>query len=300
MGQLIIIPQGDGAGQKILGEDVIAYYPFEEIEDFNKVIDYAKNFNGETEATERVNGYLLQGLPVEKDSSKNLEIDKVLDEIPSTLQFSIEFYLSLTERIKTGEHRTYTLFSKQWASGMKLYVYFVSRLESLQLHIAYCYIDKIGEIREEKAITTISNGYVKENEYHRFVIQLSLNEKGYSSYGVKLNNYEASTKTMRVVDIPKNLSLTPKIIGGDLTNMKFCSDDKSIPIVVDGLPFPSSDRYGIDGVLDEVIIRRNLIEPFNYKYFLEVEIEGKGKVVINPDEIGYNEGDEVILEAIPD
>lgn len=301
MGQIIITPQGEaGAKGIIIGDDVIAYYPFEETEELTVVIDHAKNFNGETKQAERTEGYLFQGLPVLEEGAKNFEIDKVLDEIPSTLNFSIEFWLNLSKRIKTGEHRTYTVFSKQWASGMKLYAYFVSRLESLQLHIAYCYISKEGIEREERAKVVISQGYVKENEWHRFVIQLSLKESGYSSYGVKMNTFEASTKTMRVVDIPVNLALSPRIIGGDETNMKFCTNEPNIPIIVDGLPFPSSDRYGIEGILDEVIIRRNLVSAFNYKYFLNIEIEGKGRVEIDPEQIGYNDGDEVELEAIPD
>lgn len=301
MGQIIIIPQGEaGAKGIVIGEDVIAYYPFEETENFDVVRDVINNFNGTTARLERKPGYLLQGLPVIRSGDKNFEIDKVLDEIPSTLNFSIEFWLNPAERIKTGEHRTYTVFSKQWVSGMRLYAYFVSRLESLQLHIAYSYIDKSGETRDERAMVTVAQGYVKESEWHRFIMQLSLNESGYSSYGVKMDGYEASTKTMRVVDIPINIALSPRILGGDLTNMKFCTNEPSIPIIVDGLPFPSSDRFGIGGILDEVIVRRNLIVPFDYRYFLSIEVDGKGRVVVDPDEIGFEEGDEVELEAIPD
>ena len=54
MAQLIVIPQGkSGPLGTAIGEDVIAYYPFEETENFGTVIDEKNNFNGSTSATGR-------------------------------------------------------------------------------------------------------------------------------------------------------------------------------------------------------------------------------------------------------
>ena len=97
MGQLIIIPQVQaGAIGTIIGEDVIAYYPFEEIDNLKIIKDCKHNFYGETAIDSRVEGYLLQGLPVIKTGTKNFEVNKVQDEIPATKKFSVELWFNLS------------------------------------------------------------------------------------------------------------------------------------------------------------------------------------------------------------
>ena len=308
MGQLIIVPQG-AAGEKgiSIGEDVIAYYPFEETADLGTVLDNKNNFNGETARLERVAGYLLNGLPVIKTGTKNFEVDKVLDEIPSTKKFSVEFWFNPSERIGVGEHRTYTIFSKQWTSGMKLFAYFVSRLESLQLHIAYEYIDITGTTRQESTYVTIPSGYVLPDTWHRFVVQLDLRdgtdttgEAWYSKYGVYYDSLYAVADTDYFVNVPQNFALTPVIIGGDTANLKLAANDSTIDIIVDGLPFASSARYGLEGILDEVIIRRNLVEALHgttERPRLTITVLGDGIATKDPDQESYLAGDEVEVEG---
>ncbi len=316
MAQLIIIPQGQaGAKGVIIGEDVIAYYPFEEVDNFKVVKDCKNNFDGETARDSRVEGYLLQGLPVIKTGTKNFEVNKVLDEIPSTKKFSIEFWFNSSEKITVGEHRTYTIFSKQWTSGMRLYAYFISRLESLQLHVCFEYKDIESVARTESAYITIPQGYILDGRWHRFVIQLDLRdgtdtagEAWYSKYGVYYITYAgemyyACRDTEHFLDVPVNTALEPVIIGGDLTNFKLATNDNTIPIIADGLPFSSSDRYGIEGTVDEVIIRRVLREEFygcTERPRLYIIILGAGTVTTSPAQVSYLPDDTVTLTAIPE
>jgi hypothetical protein len=311
MAKLIIIPQGmAGALGITIGQDVIAYYPFEETADFATVIDYVNNFNGTTLATQRVAGYLNLGLPITKSATKNFEVDKVLDEVPSTKKFCIEFWAKLSEEIRIGEHRTHTIFSKQWTSGMKLFAYFVCRLETLQLHIEYTYLDITGTARTETTYVTIAEGIVPIDVWHKFTIQLDLRdgfdttgEAWYSKYGVYYNDYYAVADTLYFVNIPQSFALTPVIIGGDLANLKIATNDSVIDIIVDNLPFASSNRYGIEGVLDEAIVRRNLQKALTgttERPRLYIINLGSGVVVKDPEQVSYLPEDTVELTATPD
>lgn len=308
MGNLIIVPQGQAGALGIdIGEDVIAYYPFEETENYGIVLDNRNNFNGTTAAIARATGYLRNGLPVIKSGADNLSVNKVLDELPSTKKFSAEFWFNPSERIKVGEHRTYTIFSKQWTSGMKLFAYFVSRMESLQLHIAYEYIDITGTTRQESAYVTIPSGYVLPDTWHRFVVQLDMRdgfdttgEAWYSKYGVYYDTLYAVADTLYFVNIPQNFALTPVIIGGDSANLEVATSDDTIPLIVDGLPFASSDRYGLEGTLDELIIRRNLIYAMHgttERPRLTIVVLGDGVATKNPDQTSYLTGDIVEVEG---
>jgi len=311
MPKLIIVPQGE-VGKKgiVLGQDVIAYFPFEEIEELGICVDNTNNFNGETAQLERVAGYVKQGLPVLKSGIKNFEVDMVLDEVPSTKKFSVEFWLKLDEEIKIGEHRTHTIFSKQWTSGMRLFAYFISRLESLQLHIEYTYIDITGTTRTEQTYVTIEEGIVPKDIWLNFVIQLDLRdgtdttgEAWYSKYGVYYNSYYAVADTLYFVNIPQNFALTPVVIGGDLANLKMCVNDPAIDIVVDNLPFPSTSRYGIGGVLDEVIIKRSLVRELygtTERPRLTIVILGEGVATKDPDQDSYSKNEEVEVEGFAD
>lgn len=311
MAKLIIVPQGqaDALGIQI-GADVIAYYPFEETETLTTCLDNVNNFDGETASNTRVPGYLKLGLPVTKSATKNFEVNKVLDEIPSTKKFCVQFWAKLDEEIKVGEHRTHTIFSKQWTSGQRLFAYFISRLETLQLHIEYTYIDTTSTTRTETTYTTINEGAIATGTWHSFAIQLDLRdgtdtngEAWYSKYGVYFNDYYAVADTDYFVSIPESFSLTPTIIGGDLANLKLATNDATIDIIVDNLPFASSSRYGLEGVLDEVIIRRNLLyEMYGTTerprlYVIEI---GDGEITKDPEQTSYLPEDEVEVTATPD
>ena len=315
MGQLIIIPSGQAGALGIeIGEDVIAYYPFEEVDNLKIIKDCKHNFDGETARDSRVEGYVLQGLPVIKTGTKNFEVNKVLDEIPATKKFSVELWFNLSEKIVVGEHRTYTILSKQWTSGMRLYAYFISRLESVQLHICFEYKDIDAVSRTESTYVTIPQGYVLDGKWHRCVVQLDLRdgtdttgEAWYSKFGVYfITNagvmYYACKDTEYFLNIPMNFALEPQVIGGDLTNFKLATNDSTIPIIVDGLPFSSSDRYGLEGIIDEVIIRQVLKEELygcTERPRLYVVILGPGTVIKEPEQTSYLPNNIVTLTAIP-
>lgn len=389
MGQLIIIPgRGETTQNLPVPEDIIAYYRFEEAEDQSIAIDWAKNFDGTTPEKKRTTGYINNGLPTFKDK-KNFNINMLLDEIPSSLTFTVEFFLKLNQEFETGEHGTYTLFSKQWASGMRLYAYFITRLETIQFHLAFAYLvkdtegdtvqvkgatdnslnangiyRKISDILYQHAVysdwriyfdnsnskwniqnkvddewithfistdetieggfTTTENGagtveitlaqeiidiiqiddvVIPADRFIKYDIMLKLQENLPSSFGVRIGDYyEESKLTTDVVDIPINTEIDPVLIGGDLSDVKFCENDPTIPYIVDGNPLPSSYRYGIDGILDEVKVWRTLQYPVEtlQPFTLTVEIAGNGSVDIDPEKDEYKWKEEVELTAIPD
>ena len=310
MAILIITPQySSGIAGVPIGSDVIAYYPLNETENFTKVFDVANNFHGTTAATSRVTGYDKYGLPLSKSGSGNFVIDKVLDEIPATKKFTIEFWLKLTEEIRTGEHRTYSFFSKSWTSGMRLFAYFVCRLESLQLHFEYHYLDVNAQLRKERKYVTIEEGIIPANIWHKVYIQLDLRdgtqtntEAWYSKYGIFFGDYYICSDTQYFVNIPMNFALTPVVIGGDEANLVIGDSNSAIEVAELGLPFPSSNRYGIDGVLDEVIIRKTLINEMigtTERPRLYVVKWGDGEVVKNPDQISYLPEDDIELTSEP-
>lgn len=140
MGQQIIIPnKGTVTTQAHLPSDLIAYYRFEELDDLGTAIDWAMNFDAVVADERTTEGKVGQGLICEQ-GRVNFHDNQTLDEIPSSLAFTVEFWVKLEEAIKRGEHSTRTLFSKQWASGMKLFAYIVTRLETLRLHTNLSYL----------------------------------------------------------------------------------------------------------------------------------------------------------------
>lgn len=306
MPQLIINPEKGGQViSEALPEDLIAYYKFEETEDLSIAIDSKMNFNGTTPATHnnvssRVEGKVGQGLLCKKNSTvDNFMVNKVLDEIPVSLKFTVSFWIKLLEDIRKGEHRSYAIFSKQWTTGMKLWAYVISRLETIQLHICFEYTDTEGIKRTERAEYTIPQGIIQKDVWQKIYIELWLLENWYSKFGIYWGDWKAYKDTDYFVDIPRNTNLSPDIIGGDETNLRIATNDNTIPIIVDNLPFASSDRYGLDCIIDEVMIFSTLKKPLygTLPPRLYLTVSGDGTVDINPDKEEYTEDENVTLTA---
>lgn len=139
----IIVPSvpGEPVAPGALADDLIAFYRFEELEGARSVaLDWKHNFHAVVPAERVPGGYVGQGLPAKADRA-NFRANMLLDELPSSLKISVEFWLRLTQELRRGEHGTYTLFSKQWASGMKLYAFFITRLETLLLGVTFGYLN---------------------------------------------------------------------------------------------------------------------------------------------------------------
>jgi len=389
MGQLIIVPGAGASIASAISDDVIAWYKFEETADLAVAIDSKLNFDGVTAATHnelpsRTTGYLGNGLVVARDAASNFYANMLLDEIPSTQKFTIEFRLKLTEEITRGEHATYTLFSKQWASGMKLYSYLVARLESVYLKLVLCYVNSDAaapavqvtgceldsmeanglyyknsavkythsvrpewtivynsdesrwEIRNDATVhfykanpitgtfttsedgsgTAVGTGVIERTEeveinvgdlaadvWHQVFFQLELLDDYLSRFGVWFDAESDIAETEFVVDIPRNAGILPELLGGDSTNFTMAKNDNTIPYIVDGYPFPSSHRYGLDAVVDELIVYRQLRKPFTGTHSrptLTVTVEGLGAVTVDPAKADYDHLESVELTAVPD
>lgn len=384
MGLNVIIPnKGTITTHEVLPSDLIAYYRFEEPEgERDKALDWAMNFDAVTRP-QRGEGYLAQGLLCDKESV-NFSDTMVLDEIPSTQEFTVEFWVKFLEELKRGEHGTYTLFSKQWASGMKMYAYIVTRLESLRLHLNLSYLvssgDSIGitgatwgslnanglyyktsdilyrhslnpewqivldegvwkiqkdvegewithftrdtDVAGDYAATAYGSGDVSAaavtevndiidipltsglpvDEWMKCYIVAHFEPTTPTGFGIWLGDYSSKGITSEIVDLPVNVNVDPQLIGGDNAPLMLGSNDSTIPYIVDGHPFPSSHRHGIEAVIDEVKIWRGMQKPapITHPPTLSVVVEGLGEVEKNPDKEEYNFNEEVILTAIPE
>jgi len=308
MPQLILVPGAWAGGTPPpISDDIIAWYRFEETEALTVALDSKMNFHG-TAPDARIAGYRGLGIHADK-SAVSFSVNRVLDEIPSTLKLSVEFWARLSEDLRKGEHGTHTIFSKQWRSGMMLFAYFLSRLEALQLHVAFSYLDVDGAVRTESTYTDIAAGVIPADEWTRVTVQLDLRDgfmpltKWYSKYGVWWGDtYVARADTQAFVDIQKSFALTPEIVGGDLADLKLAANDASIPIVVDKLPFDSSLRYGLEADLDEVIVRRVLRKSSGgtERPRLTIVVLGEGVVTKDPDQDSYLPGDQVELTGAGD
>lgn len=308
MPQLILVPGAWAGGTPPpISDDIIAWYRFEETDALTVALDSKMNFHG-TAPDARIAGYRGLGIHADK-SAVSFSVNRVLDEIPSTLKLSVEFWARLTEDLRKGEHGTHTIFSKQWRSGMMLFAYFLSRLEALQLHVAFSYLDVDGATRTESTYTDIAAGVIPADEWTRVTVQLDLRDgflplsKWYSKYGVWWGDtYVARADTLAFVDIQKSFALTPEIVGGDKADLKLASNDAAIPIVVDNLPFSSSLRYGLESDLDDVIVRRVLRKASGgtERPRLTIVIVGEGTVTKDPDQDSYLPGDQVALTGAGD
>ena len=139
---LIYVPPvaGDDADLEPLTDNLIAWYRFAEDGTTKTAVDSGLNFDGTAYTVTRAAGKIGTGLPCEAGQA-NLSVPMLLDEIPSGLKISVEMWVKLTEAIQRGRHATYTLFSKQWDSGMRLYAYFITRLEQVELRLCFTYLN---------------------------------------------------------------------------------------------------------------------------------------------------------------
>ncbi len=368
----------------VLPADLIAYYRFEEKEELAIALDWAMNFNTAVNA-ERVDGFVAQGLPVYRTGKTNFKGDILLNEIPSSQEITVDFWVKLSEELMTGEHRTYTLFSKKWVSGMQWYAYFVTRLESVQLHCCFSYLvadaenpslqvkgatweslggnglyykqsailyqhaenpdwrifydadvskwfiqKKDGEVfvnhfesataagayaatpfgrgaavvagvDEVSDVVSIDMPYVPANEWTRVFLPLRLAPDVPSGFGVYYGNYSGVKRTSQIVDIPVNTDIDPQLIG-EQSQLMLCTNDPSIPYIIDGHPLPTSARFGVNGVIDEVKVWRSLQRsvPIAARPKLFVEVAGKGFVDVTPDKVDYDFNEAVELQATAD
>jgi len=387
MPQQIIIPNRGTVTQNLpVPTDLIAWYRFEETAELAVAIDWAMNFNTAVNDERSADGLFGQGLPTYKTGKDNFKGLILLNEIPSSQEITVEFWVKLAKELTMGEHRTYTLFSKKWVSGMQWYAYFVTRLEVVQLHCCFSYLvadeeapsiqvkgatwDSLlangvyykkstilyehaehsdwrlfydsddskwkiqnlpdGEedwvthfesatvagtytttpygkgtavstgVEEVSDLAVISLPYAKADEWTRVVLPLKLRESLPSSFGIYYGDYSSVRLTTQIVDIPVNTDIDPQLIG-EQSQLMLCTNDPSIPYIIDGHPLPTSARYGIEGILDEVKVWRSLVKtvPVISAPTLTVNVEGLGSVDIDPDKAEYDWNEEVVLEAVP-
>lgn len=386
----IIVPGGGGSGSGLtqaISDDCIAYYKFEETEELAVALDSKMNFNAVVPAS-RVAGKIGNGLPCSKDGT-NFDANMLLDEIPSSYKVTVDMWFKLTEAIKKGEHGTFTIFSKQWASGMKLYCYFINRLERVELRVCFSYSNadasaetllfegatggslaangifyKVSAVKYIQAIDStwtieydgatkwqvkkrntlgvqvthfervnavIAGSYTatiygegttvmatalvpRTDEYiidvgelaagywHKLYLLLDLRDDYLSKFGVYFDAAYAGGDTAYLVDLPLNTDISPDLLGGDAANVRIASNDSSIPYLVDGYPFPSSHRYGLPAIVDEVIVSRILLKPITGgterpKLFLSSQ--GLGSAAAVPVETDYDLNESVVLTATP-
>nr|MDD5486101.1 chitobiase/beta-hexosaminidase C-terminal domain-containing protein [Dehalococcoidales bacterium] len=390
MGQQIIIPNRGTVTQNLpVPTDLIAWYRFEEAENFSIALDWAMNFNTAVNDERSAEGLFGQGLPTYEAGKDNFKGLILLNEIPSSQEITVEFWVKLAKELTMGEHRTYTLFSKKWVSGMQWYAYFVTRLETVQLHCCFSYLVADAEnpsiqvkgatwssllangvyykksailyehaeysdwrlfydsddskwkiqnstvvddetvwtthfesasvageytttaygkgtvvatgVEEVSDIAVISLPYAKADEWTRVVLPLKLRESLPSSFGIYYGDYSSVRSTTQIVDIPVNTDIDPQLIG-EQSQLMLCTNDPSIPYIIDGHPLPTSARYGIQGIIDEVKVWRSLVKtvPIVSVPTLTVNSEGLGDVTVTPDKAEYDWNEEVILEAVPD
>lgn len=388
MGQIITPGSGGSGLTQAISADVIAYYRFEEMADLAIALDSAMNFNAVVPAM-RAAGKIGNGLLCVKDGS-NFDANMLLDEIPSSYQVTVEMWLKLTEAIKKGEHGTFTIFSKQWASGMKWYCYLISRLESVALRVCLSYsnadvsaavvlfagavggsfvangiyskasavkyiqaIDPTWTIEYdgatkwqvkkrdtegvqvthfERTSAALAGSYTatvygegttvtataliaRQDEYeidcgelaagpwHKLYLPLKLRDDYLSQFGIYFDDLYAGGNTAYMIDLPLNTDISPDLLGGDAANVKIATNDATIPYLVDGYPFPSSHRYGLPAIIDEVIISRILLKPITGaggerpKLFLSSE--GLGSAEADPVKTDYDVNEAVELTATP-
>jgi len=131
-------------------------------------------------------------------------------------------------------------------------------------------------------------------------LPLKLRESLPSSFGIYYGDYSSWRLSTQIVDIPVNTDIDPQLIG-EQSQLMLCTNDPSIPYIIDGHPLPTSARFGIAGIIDEVKVFRNLQKtlPLISAPTLTLSASGYGTVTPVPDKTEYDWNEEVVITAEP-